>query len=93
MRKGTIKPDMTPDVYGRIPMICESGLSMTKASMMRFVMYCLQENVEILSLHPFNRNYKGCHVSAAVRIHPDQIDDFQIATGGTLSKPHTINLN
>jgi hypothetical protein len=91
--KGQVKPDMTPDVYGRIPMVCESGLAMTKASMTRFVMFCLENNVDILQLHPFNRNHKGCHVSASVRIKPDQIEAFERETGGKLRPPATINLN
>lgn len=93
MRKGTIKPDLTPDIYGRVPKVCESGLAMTKASMSRFVMFCLERGVEILQIHPFNRNFKGCHVSAAVMIHPDQIADFEKMTGGKLEDPATINLN
>jgi hypothetical protein len=91
--KGQIKPDMTPDVYGRIPMVCESGLAMTKASMTRFVMFCLENGVDILQLHPFNRRHKGCHVSASVMIKPDQIEAFERETGGKLRPPATINLN
>lgn len=89
----TIKPDMTPDVYGRIPMVCESGLAMTKASMTRFIMHVLKHNIELLSLHPFNANYHGCHVSAAVRIKPEQIAAFEAETGGKLKEPATLNLN
>lgn len=93
MRKGSIEPDMTPDVYGRVPMVCESGLAMTKASMSRFVMFCLTHGVEILQIHPFNRNFHGCHVSASVRIVPDLIPEFERETGGKLKPPATINLN
>lgn len=93
MRHGQIKPDMTPDVYGRVPKVCESGLAMTKASMTRFVMFCLENGVEIMQIHPFNRNYKGCHVSAAIMIKPDMVCDFEAATGGKLCDPATINLN
>ena len=88
-----IRPNLTPDVYGRVPKVCESGLAMTKASMTRFVMFCLENGVEILSIHPFNRRFKGCHVSAAVRIKPEMVAEFEAATGGKLRDPATLNLN
>ena len=91
--KRQIKPDLTPDVYGRVPKVCESGLAMTKASMTRFVMFCLVNGVEIKQIHPFNRNFHGCHVSASVLIHPDLIAAFETETGGKLRDPATINLN
>lgn len=88
-----IKPDMTPDHYGRIPMVCESGLSMTKASMARLMMFVLRNNIELLHVHAFNPNFHGCQVSAAVRIKPEQIQAFEAETGGLLTNPPTINLN
>jgi hypothetical protein len=88
-----IKPDLTPDMYGRVPKICESGLAMTKASMSRFVMFCLKNGVDIKQIHPSNRNYHGCHVSAVVRIHPDLVRLFEAETGGKLRDPATLNLN
>jgi hypothetical protein len=93
MNDRLIKPDLTPDVYGRVPKVCESGLAMTKASMTRFVMFCLENGVDILQIHPFNRRFKGCHVSAAVRIRPDMVSAFEASTGGKLRDPATINLN
>lgn len=88
-----LKPDMTPDVYGRVPMVCESGLAMTKASMARLMMFILRNNIELLQIHAFNPNFHGCQVSAAVRIRPDQIPAFEAGTGGKLTKPPTIKLN
>ncbi len=88
-----IEPDLTPDIYGRVPKVCDSGLSMTKACMARFIMHVLENNIELLEIHPFNARFRGCHVSAAIRIRPDQIAAFEAATGGALSDPATINLN
>ena len=88
-----IEPDMTPDRQGRIPMICEDGLSMTKASMARFIMFCLKNNVEIYDIHPFNRNYHGCQVSVSIRLKPEQFEAFESETKGKLRKPPTICLN
>jgi hypothetical protein len=82
-----------PDVYGRVYMHCEEGLSFTKASMTRLVMFCLGNNVEITSLHPFNRHYKGCQVSVVVRIDPMLIESFEKETLGKLREPSKINLN
>jgi hypothetical protein len=74
-------------------MHCEEGLSMTKASMARFVMFCLSNNVEIGTIHPFNYRYQRCQVTASVRIHPDLFSAFEKATGGKLRKPPRISLN
>lgn len=89
----TLKPDMAPDLYGRVPMVCERGLALTKASMARLMMFILQNHIELLQIHAFNPNFHGCQVSAAVRIRPDQIPAFEAGTGGKLTKPPTIKLN
>lgn len=89
----TIRPDMTPDIHGRVPMVCESGLAMTKASMARLMMFILRNNIELLQIHAFNPNFHGCQVSAAMRIRPDQIIAFERETGGKLQPPPTIKLN
>lgn len=88
-----IKPNMTPDQFGRVPMVCESGLAMTKASMSRLMMHVLQNDIELCAIRAFNAEFHGSHVSAAFRIKPDQIEAFEVATGGKLRPPATINLN
>jgi len=87
------KDQSKPDLYGREWMHCEEGLSFSKASMSRFIMFCLANNVEIGTLHLFNRNYPRCQVSAAIRIHPSLFEAFEKETGGKLRKPPVINLN
>lgn len=82
-----------PDYAGRVWMHCEEGLSLTKSSMSRFVMFCLTNNVEIGTIHPFNYRYLRCQVSASVRIHPDMISTFEAETGGKLRNPPRISLN
>ena len=82
-----------PDPHGRVWMHCEQGLSLTKASMSRFVMFCLLNNVEIGSIHPFSHRFPGSQVSAAIRIKPEQFAAFETETGGKLRKPARISLN
>lgn len=41
------KEQSKPDPYGREWMHCEEGLNFSKASMSRFIMFCLANNVEI----------------------------------------------
>ena len=82
-----------PDTFGRVWMHCEEGLILTKISMSRFVMFCLTNNVEIGTLHPFNYRHPRCHVSASVRIHPDLFAAFEAETGGKLRTPPRISLN
>lgn len=81
------------DLHGRVWMHCESGLSMTKASTARFMMFCLKNNVEIGSVYAFNGNYAGSLVLAAVRLRPDQFEAFERETGGKLRKPPKIKVN
>ena len=81
-----------PDYAGRVWMHCEEGLSMTKASMSRFVVFCLRNGIEIGTIHPFNRSYERSQVSASVRLKPEQFAAFEAETGGKLSKPPRISL-
>ena len=84
-----------PDPFGRVWMHCDSGLAYTKASMTRFVMYCLGNNVEIGDLMAFGGRPppQGAQVCAAVRLKPEQFAAFEAATGGKLRKPPRIKLN
>tara|TARA_R100000951_G_scaffold16512_1_gene13001 strand:+ start:12735 stop:13010 length:276 start_codon:yes stop_codon:yes gene_type:complete len=74
-------------------MHCEEGLSMTKTSMSRFVVFCLRNRIEIGTIHPFNPDYERCQVSASVRLKPEQFAAFEAETGGKLRKPPRISLN
>ena len=81
------------DPYGRVWMHCEEGLSFTKSSVSRFVMFCLQNNIEIGSIHPFNYKFHGCQVSAVIRIHPSLFEAFERETKGKLRTPPVIHVN
>jgi len=81
------------DPSGRVWMHCEEGLTLTKASMSRFVMFCLTSNIEIGDIHPFNYRYPRSLVSAAVRLRPDQFEAFERETGGKLRKPPKLSVN
>jgi hypothetical protein len=74
-------------------MHCEEGLSMTKASMTRFVMHCLNNNIEIGQIWPFDYRHKGCQVSVTVRLLPEQFEEFELETKGKLREPPRISLN
>lgn len=82
-----------PDLYGRVWMHCEEGLSMTKASTSRLLMFCLANRVEFGSLFAFDPTYRGSLVVAAVRLRPDQFAAFEAETGGKLREPPKIKLN
>lgn len=82
-----------PDPAGRVWMHCEQGLSLSKASMNRFVMHCLTSNIEIGQIYPFNHHYPNSQVSASVRLLPDQFDEFESVTKGKLREPPRISLN
>jgi len=82
-----------PDPYGRVWMHCEEGLSLSKASMTRFVMHCLTNHIEIGQIHPFNYRYRDSQVSASVRLKPEQFEGFEKETKGKLRKPPVISLN
>ena len=74
-------------------MHCEEGLTLSKASMTRFVMFCLTNKIEIGQIHPFNANFRNSQVIASVRIRPEQFAAFEAETGGKLRKPPTLSLN
>lgn len=82
-----------PDQQGRVWMHVEEGLALSKASMTRFIMFCVLSNVEIGTIWPFNRAYHGSLVCASVRLKPDQFEAFEKATGGKLRTPPKLNLN
>lgn len=81
------------DPVGRVWMHCEQGLSLSKASMSKFVMFCLLNNIEIGSIYPFDHRYHRSQVSASVRIKPEQVKAFEEETGGKLRKPPRMVLN
>lgn len=82
-----------PDPLGRVWMHCESGLTFSKASMARFMIFCLGNDVEIGSVHAFNSRYRNCQVLAVIRLKPEQFDEFENKTGGKLRKPPIARLN
>ena len=82
-----------PDPYGRVWMHCEEGLSLTKASMSRFIMFVLENHIEIGSVYAFKPNFPRSLVIASIRIRPDQITCFERDTGGKLRLPPKIKLN
>lgn len=86
------KHHMAEDPWGRVWMHCEEGLTMTKASMARFMMFCLANKVEFGSIDAFAPDYPGCQVSAAIRIHPSLIKDFERETKAKLRKPPRLVL-
>lgn len=82
-----------PDPFGRVWMHCESGLKLSKASMSRFVMFCLLNNIEIGDIYPVNRNFRNSEVLATVLIKPHLIAVFESETGGKLTPPPVLSLN
>lgn len=82
-----------PDIYGRVWMHCDSGLSMTKASTTRFIQFVLKNRVEIGTLYAFDPRYNHSLVLASIRIRPDQINAFEQETGGKLRPPIEVHLN
>lgn len=81
------------DSFGRVWMHCDKGLSMSRASMSRLMMFCLPNNVEIGSIHPFNYRFRNSQVSVSVRLRPDQFLQFEEETRGKLREPPRISLN
>lgn len=86
-------PGSEADIKGRVWRHCEEGLSMTKASMARFMMFVLKNDIEIGEVYAFNANYHGCQVLASIRIKPEQIEAFERETGGKLRRPPRLVLN
>jgi hypothetical protein len=82
-----------PDPFGRVWMHCEEGLNMSKASLARFMMFCLSQRVEIGDVYAFSPGYARSLVVASVRLRPDQFEAFERETGGKLRKPPRIVLN
>ena len=88
-----LKQSVESDPFGRVWMHCEQGLSMTKASMARFILFCLKNKIEIGSVDAFRPDIRGCSVYASVRIHPEKFSAFETETGGKLRKPPKIKVN
>ena len=82
-----------PDPFGRVWMHCEEGLSMSNASLARFLSFCLKNNVELGSVSAFQPRYHRSSVSAAVRLKPEQFLAFEEQTGGKLRSPPKVRLN
>ena len=82
-----------PDVYGRVWRHCESGLMLTKTSMTRFIMFVLENHIEIGTLYAFDPTFHRSLVVASLRLRPDQFGAFERETGGKLRLPRTIKLN
>ena len=82
-----------PDPFGRVWMHCEQGLSMSNASLARFLSFCLKNNVEIGMVSAFAPSYARSAVHASVRLKPSQFAAFESDTGGKLSEPPVIRLN
>ena len=85
--------DASPDRQGRVWMHCDSGLTLTKASMGRLMVYCLSNRVEFGDIWPVSPAYPRSQVCIALRLRPDQFEDFEKETGGKLQKPPRISLN
>lgn len=79
-----------PDPFGRVWMHCEQGLSMSNASLARFLSFCLKNNVKIGDMHALNPRYPRSHVTASVLLKPSQFEAFEKETGGKLSQPATF---
>jgi len=85
--------DSKEDRRGRVWMHCEEGLNLSKASMGRFMAFCLTNRVEIGSIYPFAPEYPRSQVSSAIRLRPDQFAEFESQTGGILRTPPRMTLN
>lgn len=81
------------DPRGRVWMHCETGLSLTKASLARFTLFCLRNDIQIGDLWAFNAKYDRSLVCASIKIRPDQFEEFSRTTGGKLCEPPRIKLN
>lgn len=88
-----LQKECKPDLQGRVWMHCEEGLNLSKASMSRFIMFCLVNNVEIGDIYVFDRTFPRSSVVVSVRLLPEQFAAFESETKGKLRKPPRINLN
>lgn len=82
-----------PDHLGRVWRHCESGLSLTAASLSRFMLFALRNRVEVGEVYAFSPKYIRSLVLASVRLRPDQFEAFERETGGTLREPPRAHLN
>lgn len=83
-----------PDPHGRIWMHCEEGLNYSAASLSRFMLFILANNIELGSVYAFaGGKYPREQVCAAVLIHPDKITMFEVEVRAKLRKPPTLVLN
>ena len=87
------KNEAQPDPWGRVWMHCEEGLSMSNASLARFMSFCLKNNVKLGGVSAFQPRYSRSAVMAAVRLKPEQFEAFERETGGKLREPPVCNLN
>lgn len=88
-----IEEQAKPDPLGRVWMHCDEGLSFSKASMSRFMMFCLRNKVEIGSVDAFNPKYPQCSVSASIRIKPKQVEAFENEVRAKLKTPAKLILS
>jgi hypothetical protein len=82
-----------PDVYGRVWRACESGLALNKACMSRFIMFVLENRIEVTALSAFDPKFRNSLVECMVRIKPEQFEAFERETGGKLRELPKLNLN
>jgi hypothetical protein len=87
------RDEQTPDHFGRVWMHCEEGLSYSKASMSRFMMFVLKHQIEIGSIYAFNPKYERSAVLASIKLKPEQFDAFEKETGGKLRLPARLAVN
>ena len=92
-RGSDYEPGTEKDMYGRVWRHCEDGLSLTKASMSRLMMFVLKNKIEIGEIYAFNPKYPRCQVLGSFRLREDQIEEFEKETGGKLRKPPKLVLN
>lgn len=81
------------DYKGRMWMHCESGLTLTKASMSRMIMFCLTNDVEIGDIYAMSPDYPRSQVLVSVFIHPTKVGAFEDETGGKLRLPPIMKVN
>ena len=74
-------------------MTCESGISLTKASVTRLMWYILRNNIELGQIYAFNPKFHGSLVCVSLRLRPDQFEEFERETGGKLRTPVQVHLN
>ena len=88
-----IQEQSKPDPWGRVWMLCESGLTMSKTSLANLMTFCLKNRVKIGDIDAFQPNYPRSLVMVSVKLKPEQFEAFEKETGGKLREPYKINLN